>query len=277
MREEQISPAGISLTTGGHHRDHHRQDQSPTAKEGGEGAAGGGTGTDVDEDIPAEASSKIETELVEDKESAGDAAGAATPTVAAAAAAGEDGVAAFPNKEKTERVPAPARAGCEQCRVRRTHDACGEPSRGFQEQGTRRRRYFSNGGNSWLTMALLLLRHAMQDTFGNDVVAVVNSRKAVVAAADKRLPSGEETSLRALPVKIDTCGAVARLRVFLVPPTVASRQDVAAGAAGAEAGRNALVRGEAAWRCEVVECTRDSLRSQVMLLVERLRVAVSKS
>ena len=128
-----------------------------------------------------------------------------------------------------------------------------------------------------LAMALLLIRHAMQDTFGKAAVTVVPSKKTAVSAADKK-GSSDKTPLSA-EIKIDTDGAVARLRVFVVPPPLGSSQRFRPDAAAMdnENGVDGPAAGEAGWRCEVVESTRDSLRSQIMLLVERLRVAVSKS
>lgn len=139
------------------------------------------------------------------------------------------------------------------------------------------------GGDSGvvLAMALLLIRHAMQDTFGKGAVTVAPQKKAaaVAAAAADKKGSSDKATLSA-EIKIDTDGAAARVRVFVAPRPPASTQRLrpdAAATGGGGGGVDGPAAGEAAWRCEVVECTRDSLRSQIMLLVERLRAAVSKS
>ena len=99
-----------------------------------------------------------------------------------------------------------------------------------------------------MSMALLLVRHAMQDTFGSDAVKVSESE-------------GE--------VEISTDGARARLRIVVAPPSRCS------GEAGP--GEEGQARGAPAWSCEVVGCEKEPLRNQLTLLVERLRAAVSKS
>ena len=117
-----------------------------------------------------------------------------------------------------------------------------------------------------LIVGFYLVRHAMQDTFGED---------AVTADATKA------------EIDVSTDGARAKLRVVVSPPPTTPPQPPRplssnSGGAGAEGGAGAgaavvMAPAEASWRCEVVECGRDSLRSQIVLLVERLRVAVSKS
>lgn len=94
------------------------------------------------------------------------------------------------------------------------------------------------GSKMILSMALLLIRHAMQDTYGIDAVTVSES-------------TGE--------VLIFTDGHRATLRVVVGSPLEADGG------------------GEAAWSCEVVKCEKEPLRTQLMLLVERLRTAVAKS
>lgn len=106
-------------------------------------------------------------------------------------------------------------------------------------------------------VALLLIRHALEDTFGK-------------AAVDVREGCGE--------IILKTDGARARLRVDVLP-----RNDVI----GLDRG-DPLHGREAAWKCEVVQCVKGDgvrgqeveyvqLRSQLSTLVERLRLAVSKS
>ncbi|CAN0337356.1 unnamed protein product [Ectocarpus sp. 12 AP-2014] len=119
-----------------------------------------------------------------------------------------------------------------------------------------------------LAAALLLIRHAMQDTFGKRAVTVTSKHNKKPAqppaAAGKQASPDKPLSAE---IKIDTDGAVARLRVYVVPPA-----STAVSGSGESGGR-----GSAGWRCEVVECTRDSLGSQISMLVERLRAAVSRS
>lgn len=102
-------------------------------------------------------------------------------------------------------------------------------------------------------LALLLIRHALEDTFGKGAVHVHESL-------------GEAT--------LKTDGARACLRVVVVPLPGALARGVASG--------RTVAGSEAAWKCEIVECVKDgsefvSLRSQLSVLVERLRIAVSKS
>lgn len=119
----------------------------------------------------------------------------------------------------------------------------------------------AGGKDVILSMALLLVRHAMQDTFGNGAITVDDA-------------AGE--------INISTDGARARLRVVVAPPPPSPRpasggppSSLSNAAAAGEEGRG-MQDEAAAWRCEVVECARESLRSQVSLLVERLRLAVSR-
>lgn len=98
------------------------------------------------------------------------------------------------------------------------------------------------GSEMILSMALLLIRHAMQDTYGTDAVTVSESKGEVLIFTD---------------------GHRATLRVVVGPPL--------------EADGKARGGGEAAWSCEVVECEKDPLRTQLTLLLERLRAAVAKS
>lgn len=145
------------------------------------------------------------------------------------------------------------------------------------EGGAGQRKSKADDDGAVLAMALLLIRTAMQDTFGKTAVTVVPNKKAAVTADKKASSDGAPLSAE---IKVDSDGAVARLRVFVVPSPLASPQRLRPDATATGGGGNAVdgpAAGEAAWRCEVVECTRDSLRSQIMLLVERLRVAVSKS
>eukprot|EP00903_Cladosiphon_okamuranus_P022320 g20526.t1 len=262
--QAQTSPAGVSLTTGGHHRHHHHHhhnhlgDNNIPCKAGGRGDKGAGvgyTGMDVDGDDPrpgaSESSPKAKQEL--------GVGGGSGP------AAGESSPAR--RRVKEEILPAAAKKGEGGAMQRKSVTAGAE-----------------DGGDDGavLAMALLLIRHAMQDTFGKAAVTVVSNKKTAAAtaavAADKK-GSSDETSLSA-EIKIDADGAVARLRVFIVPLPAASpqrfRPDPAA-TGGAGNGVDGPAAAEAAWKCEVVDCTRESLRSQIMLLVERLRMAVSKS
>lgn len=94
------------------------------------------------------------------------------------------------------------------------------------------------GSKMILSMALLLIRHAMQDTYGTDAVTVSEATGEVIIFTD---------------------GHRATLQVVVGSPL-----EVDGG-------------GEAAWSCEVVKCEKEPLRTQLMLLVERLRAAVAKS
>lgn len=198
----------------------------------GEGALAGATGS---------SSSKVKTEFGEE---GGAAAGGGSGSEKSAAPAGAGG------RVKVESSPAVGK-GAGKLKAEGAESAGGD-------------------GGAVLAMALLLIRHAMQDTFGKAAVTVVSGKKmaAAAAAADKR-GSSAKTPFSA-EIKIDIDGAVARLRVLVIPPPLAPPQRMKPDLDGPAAG-------EAAWRCEMVECTRDSLRSQIMLLVERLRAAVAKS
>lgn len=206
-------------------------------------------------DAPAGASSKVKTEMGQE----GGAVGAGSRT-----AAGESAPAGRRVKEETSSAAGKQGKG---------HDGHRKKiAGGGAEKG---------GGDSGIVLATaaLLIRHAMQDTFGKAAVTVVSNKKTAAAAAADKKGSSDKTPLSS-EIKIDTDGAVARLRVFVVPPPLAPAQRLRPDAAAMGDGGNGAggsAEGEAAWRCEVVECTRDSLKSQIRLLVERLRVAVSKS
>lgn len=110
-----------------------------------------------------------------------------------------------------------------------------------------------------LAVALLLMRHALEDTFGEGSVKIDEGRKELSLIMDK---------------------ARAKLRVYLtpVPPQVQKEEQQA----DEESRSDKVAEIEAAWRCEIVECSKDganfdALRNQLSVLIERLRIAVSKS
>lgn len=189
---------------------------------------------------------------------------------------GEEGRAALGGRKvKVESIPGAEKEGTGKSAKRiGTLEVEGRKEAGGAG-GVRKEGEEGDDGAAILAMAILLVRHAMQDTFGKGAVTAVPVKKAAGAAeaagkkcsSDKPPPSAE--------INIDTDGAVARLRVFVVPPPrAASTGDGGSGVDGPAAVKAA---GDAAWRCEVVECAKSSLRSQITLLIERLRVAVSKS
>lgn len=105
-------------------------------------------------------------------------------------------------------------------------------------------------------VALLLVRHALEDTFGNGAVVVDQA-------------FGEATLV--------TDGARALLRVAVAPSAHPRTAD-----ARQERGTREVKGMEPAWTCEVLDCVKDGkeygpLRSQVSVLVESLRIAVSRS
>lgn len=129
-----------------------------------------------------------------------------------------------------------------------------------------------------LAMALLLIRHAMQDTFGKKAVTVREAGGEIDISTD-----GENVKLRVTVGRFpcppasggsgDGGGGGSPSRSFL-PGDTTSKEFAVAGIATTAV---AAEEGDAAWRCEVVECSKESLRRQVALLVERLRAAVSRN
>ncbi|CAN0551065.1 unnamed protein product [Ectocarpus sp. 12 AP-2014] len=274
----QTSPAGISLTTSGHHHHHHHHHQKHggCARDREEGArvkATGGMGVD-EGGAAATLSSKVKTEVGEE-EGPPVSGGRGTGVAGARAVKTESSSAVLKGavaggRERTESPSGgvAGRAGDEASGSASVHTAEPTPAEPRPGDGTAGEDREGSDWSSMLAAALLLIRHAMQDTFGKGAVNVASRHKkkpapAPVAAAKQashdRPPSAE--------IKIDTDGAVARLRVYVVPP-----ESTDVSGSGESGGR-----GSAGWRCEVVECTRDSLGSQISMLVERLRAAVSRS
>ncbi|CBN76100.1 conserved unknown protein [Ectocarpus siliculosus] len=247
--------------------------QAQTREEGARVKATGGMGVD-EGGVAATLSSKVKTEVGEEGGPPAlggrgtGVAGARAVKTESSSAAGEGAAAGDRERTKSPSGSVAGRAGDEARASASVHTAkptAAAPRRGDGAAGE------DQEGSDWSSMlaaALLLIRHAMQDTFGKGAVTVTSKHKKKPApppaAAGKQASPDKPLSAE---IKIDTDGAVARLQVYVVPPA-----STAVSGSGESGGG-----GSAGWRCEVVECTRDSLGSQISMLVERLRAAVSRS
>ncbi|CAM9674566.1 unnamed protein product, partial [Laminaria digitata] len=248
--QAQASPAGISLTTSGHHHHHGGFNSGGGSGSGSKGREGGGAGAGrarvKDEE---ESTEETNAGLVKRKVGVGDG-----PEAGGDGPGAEGRGAGSSTREARTLTGASAAAAGAAAKIEEKRGGGGGQGGGAGGGGG------GGGGEEGdppagsehtivRVVGFCLVRHAMQDTFGEDAVKANESEAEIVISID---------------------GAHAKLRVVVVssPPPPSTPVGGRGGGGGG---------GEAAWRCEVVECGRDSLRSQIVLLVERLRVAVSKS
>lgn len=311
------SPVGISLTTGEHHHHHHRyhhgghHDRKSSTREQNQAAAEAGddrsrTVGDKNTDEPSAISSSSSPSpssknTSEDSNKSKSSQDGGKPDLVDTAEAGASSEKpGEKSMESDERVAEGSKVEVDAGKVQQRQeslsgedgavkqeavdekreaeqadaDASGDPPRGSpQEEGlkaddegvSKEEEACEDPEDSMaaiMAVALLLIRHALEDTFGKGSLTMDESRGEVTLVTDR---------------------ARLRLRVVVSPPPSRSpspSQTQRADGAGAEV--DSLEGSEAAWRCEVLECSKDgaeydSLRSQVCVLIERLRIAVSKS
>lgn len=293
VRCRTASPAGISLISSGHHHHghhHHHERPHKQSRPPGNPAADGPTRMDVDEESRevgksrdpgragatrspgrAEAAAVVAEEGAPSKgKGKGKGLDSGLRGVESEGGGGSvvDGGKLIVDRREGEKVAVKKELGLNEGDVDEDVDESSRAGTSIAKEGRAstsgpvhsakegdRSTEGSEGGRDMiLAMAIFLIRHAMEDTFGKEAVTVDDTVGEIAISAD---------------------GSRAKLRVTVSPPPPEGAENGVGSDKGEEA--RSASSSETAWRCEVVECTKQAWRGQITLLIERLRIAVSKS